>query len=160
MPRRTTPPRLLPGHPVPGRPFRYSQDSTILPATAQWLLLWAAAHVEKVGLFQGDGLFATGGRTVTLPASMLGVLDVAGGDGRRSSRREYDPPAVRAARALALVLLSDHVNGGPVEFPQGADEEEQRRLRYRVVHVWGRCPGRTAAEAAQAFRAAADRCGA
>ncbi|MFJ5120844.1 DUF6197 family protein [Kitasatospora sp. NPDC088548] len=152
--------RRLPGHPKPREHFQYDQESDVLPVTAQWLLLWAAGHVEKVGLFQGDNRFPGTGRTVTLQASMLGAFDVAGEDGRGSSRRVYDWSAVRAANALALVLLSDHLNGSPVEFPAGADEEEQRYLRRRLVHVWGCAPGRTAAEAAEMFRAAADPFGA
>ncbi|MER5638298.1 DUF6197 family protein [Kitasatospora sp. NPDC002227] len=148
--------RRLPGHPKPRQPFQYDQESDVLPVTAHWLLLWAAGHVEQVGLFQGDDRFAGTGRTVTLQASTLGAFDVAGGDGRGSSQRAYDWPAVQAANALALALLSDHLNGGPVEFPEGADKEEQRYARRRLVHVWGCAPGRTAAEAAAMFRAAAD----
>ncbi|MFD9690402.1 DUF6197 family protein [Kitasatospora sp. NPDC059088] len=156
MSHRLNTPRLLPGHPKPGRSFRYDQESELLPVTAQWLLRWAAGHIEQVGLFQGRTRFASAGRTVTLHASMLGAFDVAGGYGRQSSRREYDWPAIGEARALALVMLSEHLHGGRLDFPEGADEDRQRYLRRQLVHVWGCAPGRTAAEAAEAFRAAAE----
>jgi len=142
--------------PVPARPFRYSQESDVLPVSAGWLLRWAAAHVEKVGLFQGEDRFATVGRTVTLRASTLGAFDVAGGDGRGASGRIYDWPVIEAARALALEVVAEFMNGGPLEFPEDADEGERRYLRRRLVHVWGCEEGRTTEQAAEAFRAAAE----
>ncbi|NUR01327.1 MAG: hypothetical protein HOY79_33825 [Streptomyces sp.] len=139
--------------------MRYSVESTILPTTAPDLLEWAAAHVESRGFHDGrDGhIFARGGGITTtrlLKPGILGALDVAGGDGRMSSARTYDYPAIRAAERLALDVVADLVSGGAVVHDlEWADEARHRR---GVVHRWGMQEERTGADVAALFREAAE----
>lgn len=138
--------------------MRYSAESTVLPTTAHDLLEWAAAHIESRGFHDGrDGQrFGHDGSTTTtalLRPGILGALDVAGGDGRRSSGRMYDYPALYAAQRLALDTLADLTAGGAVAHdPDWTDEYRHRRY---VAHAWGTQDGRTRAEAVALFREAA-----
>ncbi|MGP3953454.1 DUF6197 family protein [Streptomyces sp. 7N604] len=139
-------------------PITYSTESTVLPTSASALLDWAADHVDNLGLYDGrdGGLYGRRpGVTETrkLIPSMVGALNVAGGDGRRSSARTYDYPALYAAQRLALDVLSDYLAGGAMPHdPRFTDDEHHRRW---LVHTWGEQEGRTADEAAAAFRQAA-----
>jgi hypothetical protein len=138
--------------------MHYSAESTILPTNARDLLEWGAAHIESRGFHDGrDGQrFGHDGTTTTtalLRPGMLGALDVAGGDGRRSSARRYDYDALHAAQRLALDTLADLAAGGAVVHdPDWADEYRHRRY---VIHAWGMQDGRTGADAAALFREAA-----
>jgi hypothetical protein len=67
------------------------------------------------------------------------------------SPQEWD--AYREAAPAALRLLVEHVTGGPVDAGEDA-WATARRLRGTVL-VWGNEPGRSTAEVAAAFRAAA-----
>jgi hypothetical protein len=136
----------------------YSAESTVLPTTARDLLEWAAAHIESRGFHDGrDGdRFGHDGGTTTclLRPGMLGAFDVAAGDGRRSTARTYNYPALYAAQRLAIDTLADLVAGGAVAHdPDWVDGDRYRR---GVVHLWGMEDGRTAAEAVEVFREAAD----
>ncbi|MET8824197.1 DUF6197 family protein [Streptomyces rochei] len=138
--------------------MRYSAESTVLPTTAPDLLNWAAAHVEARGFHDGrdgDRFGRDRGVTATrlLTPGILGALDVAGGDGRRSSGRTYDLPALYAAQRLALDTLSDLVAGGAVV--HDADWPDEYRHRRYVVHLWGTQGGRTRGEVVEVFREAA-----
>ncbi|MFI6469797.1 DUF6197 family protein [Streptomyces sp. NPDC050516] len=109
--------------------------------------------MEKVGLHQGREVFAGAGRTVTLACSPLGAIDVAAGDGRRNRDRYYDTDAIRRGRARALRVFAEHLAGHPLE---GGDPRNAEHLHCDVIDQWSNAPGRTAAEAAQALRTAAD----
>lgn len=147
--------------------MRYSAESTVLPTTAHDLLAWAASHVEARGYHHGrDGdRFAHDGATTTtalLRPGILGALDVAGGEGRRSSSRTYDYGALYAAHRLALDTVSDLAAGGSIA--HDADWMDVYRQRRCLLHAWGMQDGRTGADvvallreaAALAERAAAD----
>jgi hypothetical protein len=138
--------------------MRYSAESTVLPTTAHDLLEWAAAHIEARGFHNGrdgDRFGHDGGTTTTclLRPGIIGALDVAGGDGRRASRRTYDYPALYAAQRLALDTLADLVAGGAVT--HDLDWVDQTRYRRAVVHTWGARDGRTPAEVVATVREAA-----
>ncbi|MBP5896349.1 DUF6197 family protein [Streptomyces scabiei] len=139
--------------------MRYSADSTVLPTTAADLLNWAAAHIEARGFHDGRNgeRFGHDGHTTTtclLRPGMLGALDVAGGDGRRSSARTYDYPALYAAQRLALDTVADLAAGGAV--PHDVEWSDEHQYRRFVVHRWGMQDGRTGAEAVALFQEAAE----
>ncbi|GGU26570.1 DUF6197 family protein [Streptomyces violascens] len=132
---------------------RYSPESALITRDPIAILQWAACHIEEVGLHQGREVFAGAGRTVTLACSPRGAIDVAAGDGRRSGDRYYDTDAIRRGRARALRIFAEHLAGHPLE---GGDPRDAEDLHCGVIDQWSNAPGRTAAEAAQALRTAAD----
>ncbi|MFI1225903.1 MULTISPECIES: DUF6197 family protein [Streptomyces] len=133
---------------------RYSPDSAIIPTTPGGLLEWAAAHIERVGLYQSRySLFSGPGRPVNKRCSVGGAVDVAAGRGRMAGDRTYDMSAIASVLEEAYQVLADALNGTPLLTPAGADPQQHRRL---AVHLWSLKPGRTAAEAAAALREAAE----
>ncbi|MEV3853037.1 DUF6197 family protein [Streptomyces sp. NPDC050095] len=132
---------------------RYTPESVIIPTDPVAILEWAASHIEHVGINQGRDLFAGAGRTVTLPCSLRGAIEVAAGEGRFRTDRYYDTDAIRQGRARALRAVAEHLAGHRLEALAPGEAEY---LHRNVVDQWSRVPGRTAAEAAQALRTAAD----
>lgn len=127
------------------------------PATPARILTAAADHIERVGLYQGDRLWQPGRMGDSAPCTVLHAWE-RGVRAARPHRSVHGEPWAVFQRALSdsLVVLSDHVTGGPV------CGVRWRRLRltedaYRrtLLWCWGDEPGRTAAEAAATIRAAA-----
>lgn len=133
-------------------PIRYSPESVLIPTDPVEILEWAARHIENVGIHQGQGLFDGPGRTVTLACWPRGALEVAAGRARISRGRTYDWEAIRRARADAFRLFAEHLAGHRLE----AEGPAAECLHREVIDRWSAAPGRTAKEAAQALRAAAD----
>ncbi|MEU2514433.1 DUF6197 family protein, partial [Streptomyces syringium] len=147
------PPADTEDNPNQGPVVRYNPNSVIVPETAPEILAWAACHIENVGLYQGDGLFNRPGRGVELACHPRGAVSVAAGNGRFASGRTYDHAAIQAAEREALRLLAEHVTGQPVETL--TDSAAVRACYWRPIDEWGMVEGRTAAEVAEAMRAAA-----
>jgi hypothetical protein len=138
---------------VPG--IRYAPDSVLIPTTPGALLEWAAAHIERVGIYQSrHSLFSGPGRLINRRCSVGGAVDVAAGRDRMTPDRTYDLEAVGAALAEAYRVLADYLAAGPVRTPDGQDPTRHHKA---VVHLWSLEPGRTAPQAAAALRAAAER---
>lgn len=86
------------------------------PATPTRILTAAADHIERVGLYQGDHLWKPGRMSDAAPCTVLHAWE----RGVRAARPRW---SVRGEawdifhRALAdsLVILTDHINGRPVE---------------------------------------------
>ena len=131
-------------------PIHYSPSSVVIADTPAGILEWAACHIEHVGIHQGPRLFAGPGRTATLPCWPRGALEVAAGQGRVTAGRTYDWSRIHRARDQALALLAETLTGHPVTAGEYA-------LHRDVIDRWSAEPGRTAAEAARAFRTAATR---
>ncbi|MFF6956164.1 DUF6197 family protein [Streptomyces sp. NPDC008317] len=131
--------------------IRYSPESVVIPDTPAAILEWAACHIEHVGIHQGGHLFAGPGRTASLACWPRGAIEVAAGNGRGTSQRTYDWERIRLARDKALHALAEHLAGHPVQ----ADNPAAKQLHRDVIDRWSAQPGRTAEEAARAFRAAA-----
>ncbi|MBT2405603.1 MULTISPECIES: DUF6197 family protein [unclassified Streptomyces] len=135
-------------------PIRHSPESVVIPDTPAGILEWAASHIVHVGIQQGPGLFAGPGRTATLPCWPRGALEVAAGHGRGAAGRTYDWDRIHAGRDQALHILAETLAGHPVD----ADDPAAAKTEHRdVIDQWSAEPGRTAEEAAQAFRDAAAR---
>ncbi|QNP71578.1 hypothetical protein IAG44_20520 [Streptomyces roseirectus] len=133
-------------------PIHYSPNSVVIADTPAGILEWAACHIEHVGIHQGPRLFAGPGRTATLPCWPRGALEVAAGHGRGAAGRTYDWDRIHRARDQAFALLAKHLTGLPVT----ADEPAAAKALHReVIDRWSAEPGRTATEAARAFRTAA-----
>ncbi|GAA3082700.1 DUF6197 family protein [Streptomyces rectiviolaceus] len=128
-------------------PTHHTPESIVIADTPAAILEWAARHIEHVGIHQGPRLFAGPGRTATLPCWPRGALEVAAG-------RTYDWDRIDRARDQAYGILAETVTGHPVD----ADDPAAAKARHReVIDRWSAEPGRTAADAARAFRAAAAR---
>ncbi len=82
-----------------------------------------------------------------------GALQVAAGHGRGAAGRTYDWDRIDRARDQAFALLAATLTGHPV----GADDPAAKALRRETIDRWSAEPGRTAADAAHAFRTAAAR---
>ncbi len=133
---------------------RYSPDSLVIADTPAAILEWAAHHIEHVGIHHGPRLFDGPGRTATLPCWPRGALEVAAGRSRGSADRTYDWDRINHARDEAFALLAETITGHPAD----ADDPSAAKDRHRdVIDRWSAEPGRTAADAARAFRAAATR---
>ncbi|MFJ4343031.1 DUF6197 family protein [Streptomyces sp. NPDC088915] len=133
---------------------RYAPDSVLIPTTPGALLEWAAAHITRVGLYQSRySLYSGPGRLINRRCSVGGAVDVAAGRDRMAPGRTYDLDAIGTVLEEAYRVLADHLNGAPVQIPDGTDPTQWRR---RVVHLWSLAPGRTAQEAAAALREAAE----
>ncbi|MFE4639200.1 DUF6197 family protein [Streptomyces sp. NPDC056773] len=132
--------------------IRYSPESVIVPTDAVAILEWAACHIEHVGIHQGRGLFAGPGRTVTLPCWPRGAIEIAAGKSRITTGRTYDWTRIREARAEAFRLIAEHLVDGCLDLDNEADTTQ---LHHEVLDEWSAVTGRTAADAARAFRAAA-----
>lgn len=134
-------------------PIRYSPESVLIADTPAAILEWAACHIEHVGIHQGPRLFAGPGRTVTLPCWPRGALEVAAGQGRGAAGRTYDWDRIHRARDRAFGLLAETLAGHSV----ASDEPDAAKALHReVIDRWSAEPGRTAADAANAFRTAAN----
>ncbi|QEU90537.1 DUF6197 family protein [Streptomyces kanamyceticus] len=135
-------------------PTRHIPESIVIADTPAAILEWAARHIEHVGIHQGPRLFAGPGRTATLPCWPRGALDVAAGHGRGAAGRTYDWDRINHARDQAFAILAETLAGHPVD----ADVPTAARTLHReVIDRWSAEPGRTAADAARAFRTAAAR---
>ncbi|OKK02368.1 hypothetical protein AMK26_22110 [Streptomyces sp. CB03234] len=135
-------------------PTRHTPESLLIADTPAAILEWAARHIEHVGIHQGRRLFAGPGRTATLPCWPRGALEVAAGHGRGAAGRTYDWDRINHARDQAFGLLAETLTGHPIE----ADEPASAKALHReVIDRWSAEPGRTAADAAHAFRTAAAR---
>lgn len=132
--------------------IRYTPESVVIADTPAAILEWAACHIESVGIHQGAHLFAGPGRTTTLPCWPRGALEVAAGRGRGAAGRTYDWDRIDRARDQAFALLAETLTGHPVAVE---DPDAARNLHRDVIDRWSAEPGRTAADAAAAFRAAA-----
>ena len=135
-------------------PTPHTPESIVIADTPAAILEWAARHIEHVGIHQGPRLFAGPGRTATLPCWPRGALEVAAGHGRGAAGRTYDWDRIDRARDQAFSILAETLTGRPV----GADEPAAAKALHReVIDRWSAEPGRTATDAAHAFRAAAVR---
>jgi hypothetical protein len=135
-------------------PIRYTPESVVIADTPAGILQWAAHHIEHVGIHQGPHLFASPGRTATLPCWPRGALEVAAGQGRGAAGRNYDWDRIHHARDQAFGILAETLTGHPVD----ADEPAAAKALHReVIDRWSAEPGRTADDAARAFRTAAVR---
>ncbi|MFD5553747.1 DUF6197 family protein [Streptomyces sp. NPDC127068] len=133
-------------------PIRYSPESIVIADTPAEILEWAACHIEHVGIHQGPRLFASPGRTTTLPCWPRGALEVAAGQARGAAGRTYDWDRIHRARDGAYAILAETLAGHPVD----ADEPAAAKTLHReVIDKWSAEPDRTAADAAHAFRTAA-----
>ncbi|MET8980978.1 DUF6197 family protein [Streptomyces sp. NPDC004539] len=135
-------------------PIHYSPASVVIADTPAGILEWAACHIEHVGIHQGPHLFAGPGRTVTLPCWPRGALQVAAGQGRVTAGRTYDWDRIDHALDQAFALLAETITGYPVTVGESA---AVNILHRDVIDRWSAEPGRTATEAARAFRSAAAR---
>ena len=134
-------------------PIRYSSESIVIADTPAAILKWAAHHIEHVGIHQGPHLFAGPGRTATLPCWPRGALEVAAGHARGAAGRTYDWDRINRARDGAFRILAETLTGHPTD----AEDPAAKELHCDVIDRWSAAPGRTAAEAATAFRTAAAR---
>ncbi|MFF7166926.1 DUF6197 family protein [Streptomyces sp. NPDC008086] len=132
---------------------RHTPESLVIADTPAAILEWAARHIEHVGIYQGPRLFAGPGRTATLSCWPRGALEVAAGHGRGAAGRTYDWDRINHARDQAFGILAEILTGHPVD----ADEPAAKALHREVIDRWSAEPGRTAADAARAFRTAAAR---
>ncbi|MFE2640173.1 DUF6197 family protein [Streptomyces scopuliridis] len=130
----------------------YSPESVVIADEPVSILLWAASHLERVGLHQGGRLFNGPGRIVTLACWPRGAIEVAAGHGRISMRRTYDWDRIHAARDQALLAFADHLTGRQLDRADPRAKDQARN----AVDRWSAEPGRTASEAAKALRATAD----
>ncbi|MFH8404769.1 DUF6197 family protein [Streptomyces sp. NPDC018019] len=128
------------------------------PATPASILAAAADHIERVGLYQGEHLWKPGQMGDDAPCTVLHAWD----QGVRAVKPHWSvggEPWDLFARALwgSLEAVSNHINGRPVPPVRwrelGLCENAYRRT---MLWCWGDEPGRTAREAAAAFRAAAE----
>ncbi|MFF1423177.1 DUF6197 family protein [Streptomyces sp. NPDC058280] len=134
--------------------IRYTPESVVIADTPAAILEWAACHIEHVGLIRGPHLFAGPGRTATLPCWPRGALEVAAGHGRGAAGRTYDWDRIHRARDQALRIFAETLTGHPVDADEPADATA---LHREVIDRWSAEPGRTAEDAARAFRTAAVR---
>ncbi|MEU9778584.1 DUF6197 family protein [Streptomyces sp. NPDC047968] len=135
-------------------PTRHTPESIVIADTPAAILEWAARHIEHVGIHQGPRLFDGPGRTATLPCWPRGALQVAAGHGRGAAGRTYNWDRIDRARDQAFALLAETLAGHPVD---ADDRTTARALHREVIDRWSAEPGRTAADAARAFRTAAAR---
>ncbi|MEU3504892.1 DUF6197 family protein [Streptomyces hundungensis] len=133
---------------------RHTPESIVIADTPAAILEWAARHIEHVGIYQGPHLFAGPGRTATLPCWPRGALQVAAGHGRGAAGRPYDWDRIDRARDKACTILAETLMGHPVD---ADDPAAAKAPHHEVIDRWSAEPGRTAADAARAFRAAAAR---
>ncbi|WP_434592498.1 DUF6197 family protein [Streptomyces sp. A5-4] len=156
-------------------PTHHTPESIVIADTPAAILEWAARHIEHVGIHQGPRLFDGPGRTATLPCWPRGALQVAAGHGRGAAGhgrgaaghgrgaaghgrgaagRTYDWDRIDRARDQAFAILAETLAGHPV---QADDPTTAKALHRDVIDRWSAEPGRTAADAARAFRTAAAR---
>lgn len=135
-------------------PTHHTPESIVIADTPAAILEWAARHIEHVGIYQGPRLFDGPGRTATLPCWPRGALQVAAGHGRGAAGRTYDWDRIDRARDQAFALLAETLAGHSVDTD---DPTAAKDLHREVIDRWSAEPGRTAADAARAFRTAAAR---
>ncbi|MFJ6696685.1 DUF6197 family protein [Streptomyces sp. NPDC091272] len=135
-------------------PTHHTPESIVIADTPTAILAWAARHIEHVGIHQGARLFDGPGRTATLPCWPRGAVEVAAGHGRGAAGRTYDWDRIYRARDQAFAILAETVTGHPVDTD---DPAAAKALHREAIDRWSAEPGRTAADAAHAFRTAAAR---
>lgn len=135
-------------------PTRHTLESIVIADTPAAILEWAACHIEHVGIYQSPRLFDGPGRTATLPCWPRGALQVAAGHGRGAAGRTYDWDRIDRARDQAFAILAETLAGHSVDTD---DPTAAKDLHREVIDRWSAEPGRTAADAARAFRTAAAR---
>ncbi|WP_223006799.1 DUF6197 family protein [Streptomyces roseirectus] len=131
------------------------------PATsARILTTTAAAHIERVGLYQGDHLWQPGRMGDSAPCTVPHAWErgVRAARPRWSARGEpWD--VFHQALADSLTILSDHINGRAVPSVRWRKLRlTENAYRRTVLWCWGDAPERTTDEAAVMIRAAAARC--
>ncbi|MZD56752.1 DUF6197 family protein [Streptomyces sp. SID5606] len=132
-------------------PTHHTPESIIIADTPAAILEWAARHIEHVGIHKGPRLFDGPGRTATLPCWPCAALQVAAGHGRGAAGRTYDWDRIDRARDQAFAILAETLTVG------ADDPAAAKALRREAIDRWSAEPGRTAADAAHAFRTAAAR---
>jgi len=129
------------------------------------VLAAAADHIQRVGLYQGEGhLWRPEQMGDVAPCTPLHAFEI-GVRTVRPNRFHPEPDewdAFQVAIVRALTTLSDHVNGVPIR-PERWEQLQMTEygLRRSVLWLWGDEPDRTAEDAAAAFRQAAElaKCG-
>ncbi|MGW7292878.1 DUF6197 family protein [Streptomyces xiamenensis] len=130
------------------------------PATPARILMSAADHIERVGLYQGEHLWQPGRMGDAAPCNLLHAWE----RGVRAVRPRWSvrgEPWEIFHRAVAdsLVTLSNHINGGPMSGVRWRKlriaEDAYRRT---MLWCWGDEPERTTADASALLRAAAALC--
>ncbi|MFG3287309.1 DUF6197 family protein [Streptomyces sp. NPDC048179] len=122
--------------------------------TVDGVLAWAALHIEDTGHRPDLATHAPAGYADSAACTMLHALDralVAAKPYPNSSRDWW--AAYGEAGPEALRLIADHVAGRPVV--DNGDAWETKKRRRSFVLDWGNQPGRSTADVAAAFRAAA-----
>lgn len=132
--------------------IRYSPESVVIPDDPAAILECAACHIEHVGIHHGRNLFAGPGCTATLACWPRGAVEVAADEGQGSSSRTYDWDRIHRARDEAFRVLAETLAGQPVH---GDDPDTAKSMHRDVIDHWSAEPGRTAEDAARAFRTAA-----
>ncbi|MFD0032488.1 DUF6197 family protein [Streptomyces sp. NPDC127172] len=135
----------------PGRP-----PLRLLLPTAGDVLEWAAAHIEDVGHRPGVETHDPAGFAGTAACTMLHALDRALVAAKPNPGDAHDWWDAYRAAGAALEILAEHLAGAPVDALEGESDWDLRARRRAVVLGWGNEPGRSTAEVAAAFRAAAD----
>ncbi|MER7043630.1 DUF6197 family protein [Streptomyces jumonjinensis] len=136
---------------------RQQEDTMPAPITPARILNAAARHIERVGLYRGDHLWQPGKMGDTAPCNVLHAWE----QGVRAVRphRSVKGEAwtvFHHAITDSLAAMSDHVNGRRVSPMRWLELNlDQRAYRRTMLWCWGDEPGRTAEEAAAAFRSAA-----
>jgi len=124
------------------------------------MLTAAADHIERVGLYQGEGhMWKPEQMGDIAPCTPLHAFEI-GVRTVRPNRFQPDPDewdAFQVAIVRALTTVSDHVNGTPIQ-PERWEQLQMTEygLRRAVLWLWGDESSRTAGDAAAAFRQAAD----
>ncbi|MEY9950505.1 DUF6197 family protein [Kitasatospora sp. GAS1066B] len=126
-------------------------------ATPARILTTAAAHIERVGLYQGDHRWQPGRMGNTAPCNLLHAWECGVRAARpRWSERGQAWEIFQRALFDSLVVLSNEAHGRPVSPVRwrrlGLPEDAYRRS---LLWCWTDSPGRTAAEAAALLRSAA-----
>ncbi|MFJ2819411.1 DUF6197 family protein [Streptomyces sp. NPDC087294] len=121
------------------------------------ILTAAADHVERVGLYRGDHSSKPGRVGDAAPCTVLHAWERGVRTARpRWSVRSEPWDIFHGVVACSLVLLSDHINGGPVSGVQWRQVRlTEDAYRRTLLWCWGYVPGRTTVEAAAMIRAAA-----
>ena len=124
------------------------------------MLTAAADHIQRVGIYQGDGhLWQPEQMGDVAPCTPLHAFET-GVRAVRPNRFNPEPDvwdAFQAAIVRALTTVSDHVNGTPIR-PERWEQLQMSEygIRRSVLWLWGDEPGRTTEDTAAAFREAAE----
>ncbi|MET8696853.1 DUF6197 family protein [Streptomyces bauhiniae] len=121
--------------------------------TSAGVLEWAAVRVESVGHRPAEESHDPAGYVDTAACTMLHALERAMRAVKPQPSERHPAWAAYREASGAVRLLAEYLAGGPVA-PDGGPLEVEAEYRA-VVLAWGNQAGRTAAEVAAAFRAAA-----